>query len=196
MPGFSETNAEISSVSINTTIPTLTIDWSTADYNVLGYRVKDNEWPSGTISVVALGSGVKVSGNVGSPWGYISLTYMDNAESLVTFAPEDVLKEMPEPNNYLELIQLNYDSTPSAAFHFTVECDWEELDPVTSKAVIPPNEGTDVMVYHYTVRNDWTGNKANLNLIMEEKKIYDSGQDMPDASSFGNGAYGLGTFGA
>jgi len=165
---WSEALAKISTESINTILPLLNITWTKTDFNVTGYRVTNNEFPAGTLTIEGKATGIEISGNIGSPWGYISAVYMDLNEKLVTLVnPSDILNDVPPANQYLELISINYDGTPQQDFHFTAHADWEELDPITS---LPLGTGTDTFTFFYTVLNDWTGNKSNLDSLMNAKR--------------------------
>jgi len=172
---WSESVAKISTEAVDTVLPLLNITWTKQDFVVVGYRVTLNEFPAGTLIIEGTPSGVEVSGNVGSPWGYLDVTYLNLSGDLVTLNnPTDILNEIPSPNHYSELISVNYDPTPQQDFHFTAWVDWEELDAVTGASKSPPVYGSDSFVFFYTILNNWTGNKNNLDALMTAKGNYNA----------------------
>ena len=158
----------LETVSVGTAVAPVTLSWSLTDHTVNQYRIGINELPT-SMTVVATANGIDISGTPLNIWSYISTTYLDNNDQLITFQPVDLVAEMPPPTEYKELISVVYDPTPSIVLSIGVAADWEQLDPITGLPLNPPVTGTDVATYTYTFLNDWTESKNALLTVMMKK---------------------------
>jgi len=191
---WSEPNSRISQVSIGSFV-SKTITWSKPNFRPTMYRVVANDFPANSLSITADNTGVHISGTVASPWGYIRVKYLDLNGNVVTLNNlVDILSDMPPPAAYQEIIEVIVDSTVSQNFYFTVEVDWEELNPGTQTPKVPAVVGTASATYYYTVTNNWSMNASSLDILMKTKKLQQSG-GLPNAQIFGDGPFGVGTFG-
>jgi len=172
MPGFTPSNADMGTVNVGDVLND-TITWSKTNFQLDGFRIEANEFPtSPDFSIVASTTDVQISGIVPNPWGYISAQYTDHNDTLHTMNDIiDPIVDLPNNDIMLHLVKLEYDSTPSQVFHFTVHADWSELDPNTNAPKVPAVTGTDTQTYFYTVLNNWTGNKNNFDTLKATGRI-------------------------
>lgn len=192
---WSEQNDQVAQVSVGGFV-SKRITWSKTDFRPTQYRVYPDQFLSESLTFTADTTGVVISGAAKTPWGYITATYQDlNGTNVTLDHPTNLLAAIPDPTKYRDLIEAIYDSTRSQDFYFTVEVDWEQLQPGTQTPKTPPVVGTESRQYYITFMNNWTGNVGNLRILRAEKEIIAAGDNLPTGEMFGEGPFGVGPFG-
>lgn len=192
---WSITTNKIADVTVGDTIND-TLTWSKKNYNVLQYRVFPSDYLAKILNFAASPNGITISGKAETPWGYLTVSYKDKNDKLITGTNiSDIFAFLPLSGNFKNLIEAKYDSEQTRDFTFIAEVDWEQLDPITKAPLNPPVTGTDSVEFYYTFHNDWTGNKYNIDTIVATENLIHQNKPIPDGKIFGDGPFGVGPFG-